>query len=311
MGAQKRQSLWKRVLEFARKQHGTVSRQQLLRIGFSDKAIKHALACGDLHHTEWRGVYVVGRPELTKYGHWRAALLSCGEDALLVGDTAGALWRIWTPRGREVHLSLPAVGAHRSRGGIVVHRRALALRDITRERGIPVTTPTRTVIDLAPSCDRRQAEGLINEADGRGLLKVDTLRGEIDAAKGQPGVPLLRDILDRATFVLTQSELERLFLPLARRAGLPKPRSQHRFGRSRVDFFWPELDLVVECDSLRYHRTQIQQAKDRRRDHDHILAERWWARFTHDQIAHDPDYVVAVMARLRLRAEAHSGRRAP
>jgi very-short-patch-repair endonuclease len=223
-----------------------------------------------------------------------------------VGDTAGALWRIWTPRDREIHLSLPAGGAHRSRRGIVVHRRSLTRRHITRERGIPVTTPIRTVIDLAPSCDRLQAEGLINEADGRGLLKVDTLREEIDAARGQPGVPLLREILDRDTFVLTQSHLERLFLPLARRAGLPKPESQRRFGRMRVDFYWPQLNLVIECDSLRYHRTPIQQATDRERDHAHILAERWWARFTHDQIAHYPDYVAEVLTRLRLRAEASS-----
>jgi very-short-patch-repair endonuclease len=304
------QALWDRVWEKAWKQHGAVSRGQLLELGFTHAGIKWALRAGRLHHTQWRGVYAVGRPEVSEFGRLMGCVL-CFEPAVLSHDSAGALWRIWKPRGTAIHLSVPAVGRRRSRQGVTVHRRAtLERHDLTRERGIPVTTPIRTVIDLAPSCDRRQAEGLINEADGRGLLKVDTLRREIDGARGQPGVPLLRDVLDRATFVLTQSHLERLFLPLARRAGLPKPQSQRRFGRTRVDFYWPDLNLVVECDSLRYHRTPIQQATDAKRDHAHLLAERNWVRFTHDQVAHEPDYVVEVLTRLRLRAEASSSRRA-
>ena len=306
METQTSQSLWERVLHFARKQHGTVSRQQLLGLGYSGGAIKRLVASGRLFPTDWRGVYVVGRPELTEFGRMRAALLTCGNDAILVGETAGALWRIWKPRDRSIHLSLPAVQQRRPRTGIVVHRRILRRKDVTRQRGIPVTTPLRTVIDLAALCDRRRAERLINEADASGLVRADTLRAEADAAKGQPGVPLLRDILDRDAFVLTDSELERLFLPLTYRAGLPKPQSQKRFGPHRVDFFWPELNLVVEVDSLRYHRTPLQQRADTERDHAHLLAGRRRLRFTYDQIAHDPDYVVATLTALSLRSAPSS-----
>lgn len=295
MRAKRDQSLWAQVLEVARKQHGAIARRQLLGLGFSSKAIRYAIAIGRLHPTPWRGVYAVGRPELTKYGTWRAALLSRGPYAVLSHDTAGALWEMWRPRDRLIHLSLPAVGQRREVDGMVVHRRRLRPRDLTFERGIPVTTPLRTVIDLAATCDRQAAERLVNDADARGLLRADTLHAALDDLGGQPGVPLLREILDPATFVLTESHLEQLFLPLVRRAGLPKPASQRRFGKTRVDFYWPELNLVVEVDSLRYHRTQLQQRADRERDHAHLLAGRTCRRFTYHQVAHDPDHAVAIL----------------
>lgn len=291
MGAKK----WQRVLELARKQHGAVSRQQLLGIGCSDKAIKHLLASGKLHRTEWRGVYVVGRPELTQYGRLRAALLTCGDDSVLMGPSAGSLWRIWKPHDRLIHVSLPAVQNRQARRGIAVHRRALARRDITRERGIPVTTPLRTVIDLAARAERDQAERLINAADARNLLRADTLREELDGRPGEPGVPLLKEILDRDTFVLTESELERLFLPLAEAAGLGKPESQKRFGPHRVDFYFPKANLVVECDSLRYHRTTLQQRRDLERDHMHLSARRKRLRLLHFHIKHEPAYVLGLL----------------
>jgi very-short-patch-repair endonuclease len=113
----------------------------------------------------------------------------------------------------------------------------------------------------------------------------------------------LRATLDRATFVLTDSELERRFLPIARRAGLPSPRTRAWVNGHRVDFHWPELGLVVETDGLRYHRTATQQARDRRRDQEHVAAGAVVLRFTHAQVAYDPEQVRrtldAVAGRLR------------
>lgn len=300
MGATTSQSSWQRALELVRKQHGAVSRQQLLALGFSGKAIKHSVSAARLHKTEFRGVYVLGRPELTQYGRLGAALLSCGEDATLVGDTAGGLWDIWKPRDRRVHLSLPAVQQRRSRNGVVVHRRNLPRSEITHQRGLRVTTPLRTVIDLSAQCRTdREAERLVNQADARNLIRADVLLEALGAHAGEPGVPLLMKLLTRDSFVLTDSELERLILPLFERAGLPKPQSQRRFGPHRVDFYFPELNLVVEVDSLRYHRTTLQQREDRRRDHGHVLDRRNRERFTFHEVAHEPDHVVAVLAERR------------
>lgn len=290
------------MLEIARKQHGTISRQQLLALGWSEKAIKWARAARRLIPTEWRGVYVVGRPEITKHGRLRAALLTCGDDSVLSDGSAGDLWGFWEPRDRLIHLSLPAVGQRRQRHGIRVHRRALQSKEITHHWGLRVTTPLRTVIDLAPHCDRAQATGLINAADASNLLRADALLESLCLYRGLPGVPLLQEILTEGAFVLTDSELERLFLPLAERAGLGRPEGQRRLGRGRVDFWFAEHNVVVECDSLRYHRTAQQQAEDRARDHAHLIAGRSYVRFTHHQIARDPDYVVRIGRKLRLRA---------
>jgi very-short-patch-repair endonuclease len=92
-------------------------------------------------------------------------------------------------------------------------------------------------------------------------------------------------------FTLTDSELERLFMPIARRAGLPDPVTQAQLDGFRVDFYWPELGLVVETDGLRYHRTPFAQARDLRRDQAHLAAGRTPIRFSHAQVVHQPGYV--------------------
>ena len=106
-----------------------------------------------------------------------------------------------------------------------------------------------------------EVEAAINEADKRDLVSPDRLRAALDHLPPRPGVRPLRTILDHRTFVLTESELERRFLPLARRAGLSKPEAGVYVNGFKVDFYWPDLGLVVETDSLRYHRTPAQQAR--------------------------------------------------
>jgi len=122
------------------------------------------------------------------------------------------------------------------------------------------------------------------------------LRGALEALDGQRGVAALRDLLDRQTLTLTDSELERRFLPIVQRAGLPRPLTQRRVNSFRVDFFWPQLGLVVETDGLRYHRTAGQQARDRLRDQTHAAAGLTTLRFTHAQVVFDTAHVQRVLA---------------
>lgn len=109
--------------------------------------------------------------------------------------------------------------------------------------------------------------------------------------------------------MLTESELERLFLPIARRAGLSPPEASAIVNGFKVDFFWSELGLVVETDGLRYHRTPAQQARDRLRDQAHIAAGLTPLRFTHAQVRFEPKHVQGTLAkvarRLRTRGLAH------
>ena len=127
------------------------------------------------------------------------------------------------------------------------------------------------------------------------LVRTDELRKGLDAHAGEPGVGRLREILDRRTFRYTRTELERVFIPLAREAGLPLPRTSVYVTGHEVDFHFDDLGLVVETDGLTYHRTPAQQAKDRERDQDHAAAGLTQLRFSHAQIKYEPERVVRIL----------------
>jgi very-short-patch-repair endonuclease len=285
------------------RQHGVVARRQLLELGFSAHSIKHRVINGRLHPVA-RGVYAVGRPRLTLHGRWMAAVLSCGPKAVLSHESAAALWEIRPVTSNEIEVSVPAWVARRQRG-IVVHRRTvLAAAGVTRLHAIPVTTTICTLVDIATCLERSDLEAAINEADKRDLTDPEELRSALDDMRRRPGVKPLREVLDRRTFTLTDSELERRFLPLVRKAGLPAAETGGFVNGFKVDFYWPELGLIVETDGLRYHRTPAQQARDRLRDHAHAAAGLTPLRFTRAQVRFEPDHVQATLAAVARRLGA-------
>jgi hypothetical protein len=226
-----------------------------------------------------------------------AAVLACGEGAALSHSSAAALWRIgWEERG-VIEVSLLSL-SRRRHPAIRIHRRPALNRgrDLTREYGIPITAPVQTLIDMSLRLDRRGMERMINEADKYDLVHPPELREALDRRTGEPGVARLREILDRRTFRLTEGELERRFLPLTHQAGLPVPLTGRWVNEFEVDFYWPDLGLVVETDGLRYHRTPAAQARDRERDQAHTAAGLTQLRFTHEQVRYEPDYVRRILA---------------
>jgi very-short-patch-repair endonuclease len=179
---------------------------------------------------------------------------------------------------------------------LVVHRRpALCDRDVTVRYRIPVTTLVQTLVDLSTRLDRAARERAVSEADRLGLTTPAALRKALDSHPGKPGVAVLRTTLDRRTFRLTRSELERYFLPMAEQAGLPLPLTKRWVNGFEVDFYWPDLGLIVETDGLRYHRTPAEQARDRLRDQAHTAAGMTPLRFTHEQVRYEPDNVLATL----------------
>jgi very-short-patch-repair endonuclease len=160
------------------------------------------------------------------------------------------------------------------------------------------------LVDIAARLNQPQLEAAINRADKRGLVDPETLRSALDRWPRVPGVAVLRKTLDRRTFTLTDSELERRFLPIARAAGLPQPQTGREVNGFKVDFYWPDLGLVVETDGLRYHRTPAQQAKDRLRDQAHTAAGLTPLRFTHAQVRFEPGHVRATLAAVARRLGA-------
>jgi very-short-patch-repair endonuclease len=293
MGGKKLQISLERVLALAARQHGVVTRAQLLELGLNSRAIEYRLRRGRLHRMH-RGVYAVGRPQLTRHGTLIAAVLSCGPGAALSHEQAGEVLGIRKRRSGPIEVTVPAA-AMRRRPGLRIHRRPLPDGDRATRHGIPVTSVVRTLLDLAQRLPRAEMEAVVNEADKLDLVDPERLRAELAERGGQPGVAALRELLDRQTLTLTDTELERRFLPIVRRAGLPLPRTQRRVNDFRVDFFWPEVGLVVETDGLRYHRTPAQQARDRLRDQTHSAAGLTPLRFTHAQVVHEAGHVLQVL----------------
>jgi len=281
--------LWSLV----RRQHGVITRRQLLAGGVSGPTIQRRLAAGRLHPL-WRGVYAVGRPEVSDLGRWMAAVLACGPDALLSHGAAAALWGLLAWDG-EIDIVLPGRRACRQ-PRIRIHRR-LGLEATNRREvhGIPITDPISTLIDVTTSRSRKQVERAIREADRLDLVDPETLRAALDAFPHRPGIGRLRKLLDDETFALTDSDLERRFLRLVRSADLPLPRTQVWLNGYRVDFSWPDLGLVVETDGLRYHRTPSQQKTDRVRDQAHTAAGLTVLHFTAAQVRYEPKQTLATL----------------
>jgi very-short-patch-repair endonuclease len=293
------------VWALAHRQHGVVTHGQLIELGFTPKAIRHRVDRRRLHRIH-RGVFAVGTPQIDQHGRWMAAVLACGPDARLSHQSAAELWEICRLRYGPVEVSVPFADKHRARGVLVHRRRVLASNELRLRDRIPLTSPACTLVDLATRLSAAALERAVNEADKRDLIDAERLREAIETMKGRSGVADLRQLLDRRTFVLTDSELERWFLAIVRAVGLPLPNTGEMVNGFEVDFYWPDLGLVVETDGLRFHRTPAEQARDRIRDQTHTAAGLIPLRFTHSQIRFEREYVEETMRRVvaRLRAAA-------
>jgi hypothetical protein len=281
-----------------RAQHGVLTHGDLSGLGFAAEAIEHRIATGRLHPVA-RGVYAVGRPDLTPKGRWMAAVLACGDDAVLSHRSAAELWGFGHEEGRRVDVTIRR-RSRLERAGIKVRcRPSLGGQSLVVRFGIPVTHPVQTLIDIATELKPLRLERAVNEADKLDLVDPETLRERLDEHGGEPGVGALRTMLDRHTFSISDSDLEVCFRPLAVAAGLPRPLTKQRVLGYEADFHFPSLGLVVETDGLRYHRTPSQQARMAKRDQVHQAAGLRVLRFTHWQIVHATDEVTDVLRRIR------------
>jgi hypothetical protein len=232
-----------RVAKIAQRQHGVVTVSQLHSAGIEKSGISRRVRAGRLHRLH-RGVYAVGHRGLSNEGWWMAAVLACGEGAVLSHRSAAALWRLLPPPGGPVDVSTPVRNGRGKRSGIRLHRCPSLVEGMTTRRlDIPVTTVARTIEDLRSAVPPWQWRRAIRKAEVAGLPLGPGL--ETDG---------------------TRSDLERDFLRLCRGGGLPVPEVNVRLGRLTVDFLWRERRLVVETDGYRYHRGRVAFQDDRARD---------------------------------------------
>jgi very-short-patch-repair endonuclease len=280
----------------ARRQHGVVARRQLRALGISDRGVAHRVAAGRLHriHT---GAYAVGHTVLGARGRWIAAVLACGPTAVLSHASAGALWDLRRSETGIVDVTVPGTGGRQRREGIRIHRaRSLEGQTDTKD-GIRVTTPARTILDLAATLDRRAIERLLDRAEDLRLGGAVSFDALARAHAGHRGAHRLLAALDDHApgTTLTRSDLEELFLALCRAAGLPRPRVNRHVEGPEADFVFADQRLLVETDSWRHHKSREAFEQDRRRDALHAAAGWRTLRFTWRQIEGEPQTVAAAV----------------
>jgi very-short-patch-repair endonuclease len=227
-----------------------------------------------------------------------AAVLACGPTAVLSHAAAGALWDLRRSDAAIVDVTVPGAGGRQRRPGIRVHRGRSLDGQTTTEEGIPVTTPGRTIIDMATTLDRRGIERLLDRAEDARLGEVVPLDVLARALAGHRGAAKVLAILHDHTpgTTLTKSELEELFLALCRAAGLPRPVVNHPVEGFEADFVFADHRLIVETDSWRHHKSRDSFERDRRRDAVHAAAGWRTLRFTWRQIEREPHTVAAAVA---------------
>ena len=292
------------IAEIALRQRGLVTLAQLRALGLGESTIYGRLGTGRLHQVHDR-VFAVGHTALTIEARLLAAVLACGADAVLSHRSAAKLWNIRADRCEEIDVTAPRRRG-RSPDGIAAHRDGmLRTRDCTVVKGIPCTTVERTLLDLAAVLPIYELRKALAEAEVMRLVDLVTLRRLIRRCRGRRGVARLRMLIDEIhpETKRTRSELERLFLRMCDRAGLPRPEVNVslRVGTRtyKPDFLWRDEGLIVEADSMRFHDTHSAFQQDRRREQN-LQAAGWRvSRCTWEQVEREPrDIAITIRALL-------------
>ena len=255
------------IAALAARQHGVVTRAQLIDAGLGRGAIEHRLRIGWLHRI-YRGVFAVGHPPLTREARWLGAVLALGEGAALSHACATALWEIRPYTGVYIDVTVPSRTGRASRDRIRLHRSSIFnADDVTTHRGIPITTIARTLLDVAATFKAPALARTIEQTEIRRLFDLRAVERTIARHPNHPGVTRLRRAL--ALYrddEFSRSELEKAFLALCDANGIPRPLVNHIVEGKEVDFLWPDQRLVVETDGRETHFTIAAYEGDRARD---------------------------------------------
>jgi very-short-patch-repair endonuclease len=283
------------IAAIADRQGGVVARRQL---ELSAAAIDHRLRAGRLHLVH-RGVYSVGHRVIGVVGRRWAAVLACGDGAVTARPSAAAAFNLRRYSESVVHVLVVGRSGRKQRPGIRLHWcRSLPSDEVTTLDGLPITTPARTLLDLAAGGLRgRHLEAAIDAAERQRLLDFADLHELLERYPGRPGTPSLKAVLARYRGGDTRSELEILVAELCDRHGLPRPVENCVIEGKERDFYWPHAKLVVEADSFSWHRSPSALDDDRERDVTLTLAGYRTLRFTWEQVTRRRRYVAEAILR--------------
>jgi very-short-patch-repair endonuclease len=250
------------------RQRGRVARQQLLAGGATPSAIDRRLRSGTLERVHG-SVYGLPQTADIPLATETAALLACGEGAALSHHSAATLWELRPGRARPVHVTIPIGRSGPTPLGVKLHRsRTITKADVSLLEGLPVTSPARTLLDVAANLPDRDLERLLDEAlFARRIVTRPQINALLKRAGGHPGRTRLARVAQAHTDnTQTDSPTTEKLLGLIRASGLPQPRHEVPVLDYRLDLFWPELHLAVEVDAYGTHGSPARFESDRRRD---------------------------------------------
>jgi hypothetical protein len=274
------------VRELAGQQLGNVARRQLLSLGLGAGAIKARLSNGSFV-VRYPAVYCLAPARTDPPALAAAAVLACGPEAVVSHASAAYLWGFvsrWQPT-----LEVTLISGDRRPRRIRVHRcKSLTPRDITRQRGIPVTSRARTILDIAPRLTQKALTRLVNDARRAGHLHPATFQDILDRNPYHPATKLLRPFAEDLANP-TRSTFEDEFLAFAAEYGLPTPQVNVRLHGHEVDALFPEQHLIVECDGWEFHRDRTAFEDDRERDAENLKHGYATVRVTKDRLRGAPN----------------------
>ncbi len=260
------------ISRIADRQHGHITRGQLLDLGLSPRAIAARLRAGRLIAVH-AGVYAVGAPRRTALARAAAAVLASGPHAALSHESALALWglRTW-PATPEV-----TAPKEKRRPGIRTRRSATLAGDVWIRHAIRTTSPVRTIVDVAPARTDGQLIRLVNDARLKKVLNATQLQQLLIRC------PRLRALIDPEQRP-TRSTLEDDFVAWIKHHGLPMPRLNVTVNGKEVDALYADQHLIIELDSWTYHGNQAAFDSDHARDSTHRVAGYDTIRYAGEQL---------------------------
>lgn len=285
------------ILALAGRQHGVIARWQLKQLGVPLHRVDYRLKKGWLepvHH----GVYRVGPIAPPRYREM-AALLACGAGAVLSHESAGALWEVLPPPGAATPVAVStARNVVGPAAGVQVHRMVrIAADETTRFDDLPLTSTSRTLLDLASTLSVRALEQALARADRKSLLDRADLELLMLRYPGRRGNARLRALISSShTLTFTRSEAEERFLALVRKAGLRPPEMNVKVRGFEVDALWRAERLVVEIDGYAYHSSPMDFKRDRNRDGVLAAAGFRVMRVIWYQLTHEPEVLLVRLA---------------
>ncbi|MGI9627910.1 MAG: type IV toxin-antitoxin system AbiEi family antitoxin domain-containing protein [Longimicrobiales bacterium] len=285
------------ILALAERQHGVVSRRQLLRAGLTGPTVRHRLRTGRLRRIH-RGVYLSGSVP-GRYHREMAAILACGDKAVVSHTTAARLWELLSSQTsrRSIEVSVP----YHIRGpsaGVRIHRVApLPPDEVGRRHQLPVTRPARTLLDLAAVVRPAELERMMGRGERLGVFRPRDATRLLRRYPSRTGTPALRAVLGIANGpAFLRSEAEAQFLALIRTGGIAKPETNVVVEGLEVDALWRRNRVVVEIDGFTYHGHRVAFERDRHRDAKLHAAGYRVLRFTWRQITEESGVVLVRLA---------------